>query len=1007
MPDDTYHLFLSYCRRDDVAMHLGDMGWVSAFCEELKRRHKKYSGRELKIFFDTEAIGEGRDWRRELGTGIRQSRLFLAFLSPHYITSENCLWEWEEYLLREHSAARGDDGLTPIFFVAPDDLRLAENQRILDWLAEMEQKYPWFKHNPNRCGPDAERLAQPFVKDLNRRNNKFVVELHDWFACGDRILREQDAAERLKAIRDSGRDPSADERTLQQRLDEFDNRLVELDRHIARRLDRLALADLAPGNLTRSHEHFVGRHQELCELHTIMLTGGPQSGGSGMGGRGMIAATFAPGGLGKTALARQYAHAYAEFYAAGGTWEVGCEGANQLGAVLLRLADNTQFQNACILRFDIDTQQPDYVTQPLQLSEDDRQDYRKAAVAVLEFLERLTFARREILLDELGRRVDEGKAERHTPVDEPPELERPRALLILDNADKPELLSATQIALLPAKEWLEVIVTTRLHPEKFGGGDRTFAHLEISVLPDSDAVKLLADFQPGRRFASDAEEQSAREIVKALGGWTIAIEISAAFIGDRAKRGRPTPVADFLDKLNQAGLAWVDDLTAKPAVDQALRHGKSISDEHERKRQNRVGTLVRWSMDQLSAPARTALEFASLLRPDEIPLAWLRQLTLNRHPEIEVKDIDNDHDWASVWHELHSLRLLHPAGEVQSDERGVEQLPEVVRIHRLVAQHVSTDGLPDHFIELDQFFTALGMRFEQQVGQTHDAALRFQHPWLRDQLDHLITNRLPTSTLLQSAQVAADFEGTHGSLVRAIDLTARILEAKEKILTDNPSSAQAARDVSVSLERLADFLAQRGQPGDAENALGFYQRSLQVSEQLWKDNPGSAQAARDVSVSLNKLADFLAKRGQPGDAEKALGFYQRCHEVLEQLLADNPSSAQAARDVQVSLERMAAMEAQHGDTAKGLEFQMRALQIALQLRESNPGSMVYNRTAAISFFLTFQRAQAAGNEQLSAQCLAGCYSILHEMINIGMTLDPQLAGLYEQLRPMFGDGNES
>jgi len=45
-----------------------------------------------------------------LGEGVRQSRLFLAFLSPNYLISKNCLWEWQEYLRREHSAARGDDG---------------------------------------------------------------------------------------------------------------------------------------------------------------------------------------------------------------------------------------------------------------------------------------------------------------------------------------------------------------------------------------------------------------------------------------------------------------------------------------------------------------------------------------------------------------------------------------------------------------------------------------------------------------------------------------------------------------------------------------------------------------------------------------------------------------------------------------------------------------------------------------------------------------------------------
>jgi hypothetical protein len=529
------HLFLSYCRRDNQPVQPGGQGWVSAFKTELERRHAAYSGRPLSIFFDQQSIDEGTDWRRRLGEGIREARLFLAFLSPHYITSKNCLWEWEEYLRREHSAARGDDGLTPIYFVTPADLRLAEDQAISAWLGQMEAKYPWFRASSTQLTPEAEALARPFTADVIQRRNKTPnLELHPWFASGPEVLRELDAQARSLEVKKTPRDPAADLRTLAERLE-------GLDRHIARRLDRIALADLAPGNVPRAHEHFVGRHQELRQLHDIMLTGGPQSGGSGMGGRGMVAATFAPGGLGKTALARQYAHAYAEFYAAGGTWEVPCQGATHLGAVLLRLADDPVFKRASVLRFDLASQSSVHVTEPLLLTDEDRADYDRAARSILDYLHRVTLARKDHLLSELGRRVAAGQAERHTPEHEPPELRQPRALLILDNVDQPELLAAAQVALLPAAEWLEVIVTTRLDPAVFGGGDRTFRHLEVGVLPEADALRLLAEFQPGYCFSSPAEAEAARDIARALGGYTLAVELVAAYLGSRAADGYLPP----------------------------------------------------------------------------------------------------------------------------------------------------------------------------------------------------------------------------------------------------------------------------------------------------------------------------------------------------------------------------------------------------------------------------------------------------------------------------------
>ena len=124
------------------------------------------------------------------------------------------------------------------------------------------------------------------------------------------------------------------------------------------------------------------------------------------------------------------------------------------------------------------------------------------------------------------------------------------------------------------------------------------------------------------------------------------------------------------------------------------------------------------------------------------------------------------------------------------------------------------------------------------------------------------------------------------------------------LLKANPDSAQAARDVSVSLNKLGDFLATRGRPGDAEQALKNYTLSLEILESLLKANPGSAQAARDFSVGLNKLGVFLATRGGPGDADQALKYFTRSLELDELLRRADPDSAQAARDVSVSLSKL-------------------------------------------------------------------------------------------------------
>ncbi|MCA9032276.1 MAG: hypothetical protein KDA66_15775, partial [Planctomycetaceae bacterium] len=717
------------------------------------------------------------------------------------------LWEWEEYLRYEHSSARGDDGLTPIFFITPSDLSLGEKQQIADWLTDIKAKYPHLRIADRLLAADDEQRTRQFSADLSRRNRTSFFELQPWFEQGPQVLQQLDAAERSAEVKAAGRNPEGDLRTLA-------DRLQQLDRHIAWRLDRLALADLSPGNVARGHEHFVGRHRELSTLHTILTQGGPQSGGSGMGGRGMIAATHSPGGLGKTALARQYCHAYAEFYACGGTWELACEGVTHIGAALLKLAERSDFQRLGA-----------EVGIPLRLPDEVRADYAAVAAEVFDYLRVVTAARQQRVLELL-----KAHPERHTSSDDDlPEIEQPRALLLLDNVDQPELLSAAQAGMFPAEEWLEMLVTTRLDPAQFGMGDRWQTPLEIEPLPDIDALELIRDYQPQRRLLDDEQTAAAQRIVEALGGHTLAIELAAAYLGVHANEGyQPT---DFLMRLEQEGaLTSITPLPGESEVAAKIRHARK-----------RVPELIDWSLARLSPAARTALNFAALLQPDQIPLPWLQFLTQQQHPE-ELQDQEGyPSKWPGIWRELHGLRLLQLAEGDRRQEDGVADLPTLVRIHRLTAEHVAANDPngTQTWQALDEFITALGTMFERGGGQGDDAWLRWQHPWLLTQMEFLLdpvaarhVPHEPMANMLRVANVAANFEAQHSSLARGIALTEKVNSGFERLLAASPDSAQAARDVSVSLNKLGDFLSTRGGPGDAEQTLEYYTRSLEVRERL-------------------------------------------------------------------------------------------------------------------------------------------------------------------------------
>jgi hypothetical protein len=90
--------------------------------------------------------------------------------------------------------------------------------------------------------------------------------------------------------------------------------------------------------------------------------------------------------------------------------------------------------------------------------------------------------------------------------------------------------------------------------------------------------------------------------------------------------------------------------------------------------------------------------------------------------------------------------------------------------------------------------------------------------------------------------------------------------------------------------------------GDLGAARTAYTESLQIARGLAAADPGNAQAARDVGVSLNDVGRVAMAGGDLGAARTA---YTESLQIARGLAAADPGNAQAARDVSVSLWRLA------------------------------------------------------------------------------------------------------
>jgi tetratricopeptide (TPR) repeat protein len=273
-----YDLFLSYSRSDN------ERGQVAELKAQIEASFHAFAGREIRFFFDTQAIQGMDDWRQKIQRSLRESHLFLAVLSPNYVASPYCRWEWEDYVRYEAMRQCLGEGVAPVFFVTlPDAASTQLDPAIVRWMAEINQRQ--------------------------------TFDLRSWREHGEKALQEFHVRATLEQLQASVRE----------------------------RLDRAERARLSPNNLIKHNSAFVGRVRELTDLRNALAKNKLGVVGARQGKAIGPVAVQGLGGMGKTELALAYAHAFAWDYP-GGRWQIPCEYTADLRLALTRLAGPMHFE---------------------------------------------------------------------------------------------------------------------------------------------------------------------------------------------------------------------------------------------------------------------------------------------------------------------------------------------------------------------------------------------------------------------------------------------------------------------------------------------------------------------------------------------------------------------------------------------------------------------------------------------------------------------------------------
>jgi tetratricopeptide (TPR) repeat protein len=953
-----YDVFLSYARADDVD------GWVSGLRDAVYDDFREFSSEPFRIFFDTSEIRGRQDWELRLRQGLRSSRVLLVCLSPSYLRSAYCRWEWEEFARLAARRIGGGDPVTGVYFVELGGDEDYEAQVVL-WRHEVERVQ--------------------------------LQQLQPWFPVGVKALQDAEVRRRVKALGQGVHEQVAQ----------------------ARR------ARAAPGNLRRHNPSFVGRAAELRALRH-QLTGGAVgvvTAVHGIGGMGKteLAVTYAH------AYAHTYQGGTWQVDADGATDvlqaisalalspELGLEVREEhlqdrrwLGRrVLARLGELTEAARerdagsaACLVLLD-NVSEPELLAES-QLAVLPDQPWFHLAVTTRLGLGDLGQAgtRASVAMIEVGRlAVQDAVAliREHQPARDPARLhsefssptEQDAARQVVDLLDGYTLaveqaavyLGSSGVAPSQLLAVLRAHGTTvlddvggsadvagaMLHKEKIAGVivDQTLARLPqraraalaLACLlpPDTIPWQWLQELTDTRGdpadsprvglpgLSVDGDWASTRRVLEGRRLLTLADDPRLArlhrVLGEHLRTRLADPEThDRLDAhLKQVSHELADAATPDTALLAATV--TTITGRLTDGRHDLADTGCR-----LIDPVQQRLDLATA--------HTLATATLTAYEHHAAADPDNpEHQ--------HDLALgLQKVGEVltvRGDTRAaLEHCTRALHIRErfAAADPENTRYQRDVSISLERVGDMLDVRGDTDTAVEHyTRALHIAEQLAAADPDNTEYQR----GVAVSLHRVGGMLGARGDAAGALEHYTRSLHIFERLAAADPDHARYQHNLAFMLDQVGGMLEARG---DADGALEHYTRFLHIAERLAAADPDNTGYQRDVAVSLNQVGHMLGARG---DAAGALEHYTRSLHIFERLAAADPEDIGHQRNVSINLERVGDLLAARGDTDGALEHYTRSLHIAERLAAADPDHTGHQRDVSISFIKVGEMLGARGD----------------------------------------------
>ncbi len=237
-----------------------------------------------------------------------------------------------------------------------------------------------------------------------------------------------------------------------------------------------------------------------------------------------------------------------------------------------------------------------------------------------------------------------------------------------------------------------------------------------------------------------------------------------------------------------------------------------------------------------------------------------------------------------------------------------------------------------------------------------------------------------------------------GKVEQALAFFQKCNQLSEELCQANPQSESLKNGLAVSYSKLGDLFQAQGK---VAQALEFFQKDLKLSEELCQANPQSESLKRGLAISYERLGDLFQAQGK---VEQALEFFQQCNQLSEELCQANPQSESLKNGLAVSYSKLGDLFQAQGKVEQALAFFQQYNQLSEELCQANPHSESLKNGLAISHQNLGNLFQAQGKVAQALEFFQQYNQLSEELCQANPRSESLKNGLaisYERLGDLF------